>query len=105
MNMILSQTFFRIQGPAMPREYLQARIATHSIWKSLRIWESIIELSIQEELENYRKLGIEINSGKSLQRVKNIVFCQLGNFAYVMLEFNVEKPTAEGIIRKYANLH
>ena len=66
------------------------------------IWEKIIELSISDEIDNYTSVGIDINDAEEGARVKNLVFWQLGNYAFLLQEFGLEKLAAGEIISKYA---
>jgi hypothetical protein len=65
------------------------------------IWERVIELSICEELTNYMRLGIDVNRVEEEDRLKTVVFNQLGQFAHLLQEFGVDKGLTGEVISKY----
>lgn len=83
-------------------ETLLKFLKVHSIWGKLEIWEKIITLHIQEEIEAREVYKIFDSTEVQESVIKNIVFCQLGSIATHMSNFQVEKMYASEIISKHA---
>ncbi|CAG9321953.1 unnamed protein product [Blepharisma stoltei] len=101
----LSQVFRKAQGsPNAPLEYLQNLIISHSIWASMEFWEGIIQSAIDEDIQSHEVYGLHENeTQESIEnRIKNIVFCQLGVFGNTMLTFQVDTMYAAELVSKYA---
>ncbi|CAG9319027.1 unnamed protein product [Blepharisma stoltei] len=102
----LSQSFHKdTEGPAYQWEYLQTLIKSHSVWSSMEFWERIIQSSIDEDIKNYEDYGIVDggeNEEETGERLKNIVFCQLGAFGHIMVGFEVDTMYAAELVSKYA---
>lgn len=67
-------------------------------------WEDIIQTAIDEDIKNHEHFGISENeTQENLEnRLKNIVFCQLGTFGNIMLLFKVDTMYAAELVSKYA---
>ena len=65
----------------------------------------MIEKSINDEISNRQVYTLIENEKELSQILQNIVFCQLGNFAASMREFNVESLYAIEMISKQACKH
>lgn len=82
---------------------LQVHLKTHTVWKKLEYWDSIIQLAINEEIQTHEKYLVDQESSEDKdKRVKNIVFCQLGTFGFVIDAFEVDPRYNMEIISKYA---
>eukprot|EP01017_Pseudomicrothorax_dubius_P030730 TRINITY_DN3858_c0_g1_i1.p1 TRINITY_DN3858_c0_g1~~TRINITY_DN3858_c0_g1_i1.p1 ORF type:complete len:642 (-),score=129.35 TRINITY_DN3858_c0_g1_i1:581-2506(-) len=102
--MVLALTFYKTD----PREkegkvYLHAEIVSHPLWKASDLWESAILDSLREEFANQRAYNLD--SGECLEeaiiREKNIVFGQLGSFAFNMLMFEFDAQEVKNLISKF----
>lgn len=74
----------------------------HSVWAKLEAWDLIIQKSVQCELSSRELYKIFETPEEQKNIIKNIVFCQLGNIANFMKEFNVDPMYAGEIVSKYA---
>jgi hypothetical protein len=97
---ILLQTFHLIN---QPKKTLQDYALSHPIWSKLEYWESIIQISISEEIKTH-DLYIQDNEDKKDKdnRLKNIVFCQLGTYAFIIESFGIDTKYISEMISKYA---
>eukprot|EP00358_Blepharisma_japonicum_P002762 CAMPEP_0202952378 /NCGR_PEP_ID=MMETSP1395-20130829/38088_1 /ASSEMBLY_ACC=CAM_ASM_000871 /TAXON_ID=5961 /ORGANISM="Blepharisma japonicum, Strain Stock R1072" /LENGTH=157 /DNA_ID=CAMNT_0049662439 /DNA_START=1176 /DNA_END=1646 /DNA_ORIENTATION=+ len=70
----------------------------------MEFWEKIIQCSIDEDIKNYEDYGIVDgeNEEETGERLKNIVFCQLGAFGHIMVGFEVDTMYAAELVSKYA---
>jgi hypothetical protein len=90
---ILSQTFHHFQG--IQKEFLQARIVSHSLWRGEEIWNAIIKDGIDNEFKKQRTCGAHSQESSD---IKNVVFGQLSSFAHVMALFGVDSLVARRVL-------
>jgi len=97
--MILSQTFYKSNYNQIP---LQRQIMKNEIWKNKKIWEDLIEFSINNGINLSKEYNIflEENEKKRDERVKNAVKSALFTFSYNMGLFKVPKKEMREIINK-----
>ena len=71
--------------------------------KKLEYWELIIQLAINEEIKTYEHYAQEEETKADKEkRIKNIVFCQLGSYAFIIEGFGVDAKYVAEMISKYA---
>ena len=104
-TMILTFTFYqKIEKESdFEKNYLQAFLIEHPLWRDLDFWKASIYNSIINETNSQKKYHIEDKesiSEKTL-REKNIVFGQLAAFAQNMMMFGIEKKNMMHIMTKY----
>ena len=90
---ILSQTFHHFQG--IQKEFLQARIVSHSLWRGEEIWNAIIKDGIDNEFAKQQICGAQSQESSD---IKNVVFGQLSSFAHVMALFGVDHLVARKVL-------
>lgn len=107
MNM--GQTFYRKRDNT--DQYLQELIKDHPIWKDPRFWEgaffdSLAEARVQQGLwdSKWKDLPEELQA-ESIVREENIVFGQLGSFAFNMLNMDNDLDMARQFVRKMCMIH
>lgn len=107
MNM--GQTFYRKRDNI--DQYLQELIKDHPIWKDPRYWEgaffdSLAETRMQQGLWDSKWKDLpEEQQAESLVREENIVFGQLGSFAFNMLNMGNDLEMARQFVRKMCMIH
>jgi len=83
------------------RLYLQVRVKSHSVWNNLQYWDSVVYEAVGAEVAKYNAAREEAKStlqgrnavaaaAEARQREVDVVFGQLGFFAFTMLSFGVE---------------
>ena len=92
---ILSQTFFNM--PKAEKQFLQAKITTHTLWRRPETWDSIVQDGIDQELAKQRACGCTDLSTDH----KSTVFGQLSSYAHVMSLFEVDASVAESVLEKF----
>lgn len=98
------QSFYKENSdPLAPKEFLQDTVSRHEVWRDMLFWEGIVCEAIDEEfrLQNeYYMIDAEDEENK-VKRLKNIVFCQLGTYANIMMGFEVNKEATAEMVSKY----
>ena len=66
------------------------------------MWEKIVEISINEDVVSHDVFRVTKNENERKKLMANIVFCQLGLIAEVMVNFFVKASIAIEVINKLA---
>lgn len=95
---ILSQTFFKNSNEQAL--YMDSVIKEHDIWKSVGVWEELVAIGIEKELNNFARdcLGDEEVDDDLPMRIKDILTNQLMAISHIMLMFSVEKSQVKELI-------
>jgi hypothetical protein len=82
---------------------LQKLVQGHTVWRNPELWENILRVSIDDELQQQEKYGLSNLSVEEVtSRLQNAVFCQLGTFASILQSFKVDFNFAGEIISRFA---
>jgi len=80
------------------RLYLQTRVKNHPLWQNMSYWESAVYDSVGSEISKMPSDTKNENKG----REQDIIFGQLGFFAYNMISFGVPVDSVRKLVDKYA---
>ena len=82
---------------------VQEALLANPVWKKLEYWESMIYSAISEEIGTQQHYAIEEETKEDKERrAKNIIFCQLGSYAFIMTGFGIDLNIISEIISKHA---
>jgi hypothetical protein len=88
--------------PGGNKIFMHEGIVGHAIWKRNDFWESAILQSIKEEFSSQHCYGTEeTNVDEEIMREKNVVFGQLGCFAFNMLTFHLDPHIVKVLISRF----
>ena len=83
---------------------VQEALLANPIWNKLEYWESMISIAIAEEISTQHQYVTEEETKEDKERrAKNIIFCQLGSYAFIMTGFGIDLNIISEIISKYAS--
>jgi hypothetical protein len=98
-------------GGRATRLYLQVRVKAHPLFQNMLFWESAVYDSVGSEISKFANEGKEGRSGGGVgggsgdgggQKEQDVIFGQLGFFAYNMVAFGVPEADVRKLLDKYA---
>ena len=92
---MLSQTFHRLISGV--KEFLYTRLLKHSIWKKQGLWEYLVNMSIETELEKSMEYGGNLTETDRL----NVVFTQLSSYVHAMSLLGVTQYEIRQLVEKF----
>jgi hypothetical protein len=96
---ILSQTFYTL--PKAEKQFLQAKIVAHTLWRQPETWDSIVQDGIDKELAKQKAYGC---TGQAADQ-KSTVFGQLSSYVHVMSLFDVDVLVIKAVLGRFCAVY
>ena len=96
---ILSQTFYTL--PRTEKQFLQAKIVAHTLWRQPDTWDSIVQDGIDKELAKQQACGCTSQAADQ----KSTVFGQLSSYVHVMSLFDVDVLVIRAVLGRFCAVY